>query len=138
MNYENIYLQWIMKKEKSLCAIHELWKYLFAINYEKNKCLFAIHGLWKCLFAIHDFWKHGQCPFETHELWKNENIVCNHELWKQGNIIFAIHYEHFYLQYMNYERYEMFVRNHELWKYLFAIPWIMKKENICIHELWKH
>ncbi len=39
---------------KCLFTIHELLKYLFAMNYEKKKSLFAIHELWKY-------------PFETHE-----------------------------------------------------------------------
>ncbi len=133
----NICLKYIELWKNETVAMHDLWKYFFAIKLE-NVCL-AIHELWKhehfayitwimkifvctymnsknmkvfffCntwimktwtfLLILHELWKY---LFAIHEFWKHESVVCNTELWKEEKYHFAIHYDHFCLQNMNYE-----------------------------------
>ncbi len=127
-----------MKKWNCLFAMHELWKYFFAIiNYEIKKCLFAILKLWKheniCLQYMNNenmkifayiTWIMkifvGIHPFETHELWNRKISVCNKWIMKKWKCLFAKHeYEHLCLHYMNYEN-------------SVCNTWIMKYKNVCL------
>ncbi len=75
MNYEKFLFKttWIMKKLNCLFAMHELWKYFFAImTYEIKKMLFAILTIWKHENICLQYMKY-----------ENMNILLIlHELWK--------------------------------------------------------
>ncbi len=73
-----------------------------------------------------------------HEFWKHEVFVCNTWIMKRGKYHFAIHYEHFCLQNMNYEDMKIFVCNTWIMKIFVGITLIMKKLKclFAIHELW--
>ncbi len=152
MNYENICLQWIMKK------INVCLQYM---DYEN---IIAIHESWKYLYAIHKLWKQENICLQYMNYKKIKMFVCNAWIMK----IFCLQYmndenikmvclqytnyeknENICCQYMNYKniclniwimkKWKCSLRRHELWKKFSGILKLWKHENfVCKHELWRY
>ncbi len=103
-------------------TIHELLKYLFAMNYEKKKkfvCNTCIMKIFVCI-----------------ELWKQINVFCNTDY--ENVYLQYMNYENIHLKHMNYEKLKYLLSIHELWKYLFKIHELWKMKLFAMHELWKY
>ncbi len=79
-----------------------------------------------------------KCLFAILKLWKHENICLQYMKYENMNIFAYITWiENFVGITLIMKKIKMFVRNTELWKYLFAMHELWKQENICITRIMK-